>query len=131
MTGFIDCGKGLGLLMGFWEQCTLKWYRNTFTSCFWNRRPTLSPYCDSVRTAPLQLTCRQDQLAVAVCNLQKFPHALPQEYQVQSGEMQVCLYVCRTLGDLSLLPSHNTCFSNAFFKTLVILVFFYYCSLKG
>uniref|UniRef100_A0A672MKS7 Leishmanolysin-like peptidase n=1 Tax=Sinocyclocheilus grahami TaxID=75366 RepID=A0A672MKS7_SINGR len=44
-------------------------------------RPTLSPYCDSVRSAPLQLTCRQDQLAVAVCNLQKFPYALPAEYQ--------------------------------------------------
>uniref|UniRef100_A0A671T9R3 Leishmanolysin-like peptidase n=1 Tax=Sinocyclocheilus anshuiensis TaxID=1608454 RepID=A0A671T9R3_9TELE len=44
-------------------------------------RPTLSPYCDSVRSAPLQLTCRQDQLAVAVCNLQKFPHVLPAEYQ--------------------------------------------------
>ncbi|XP_016375681.1 leishmanolysin-like peptidase [Sinocyclocheilus rhinocerous] len=56
-------------------------------SCkFWidqhrHTRPTLSPYCDSVRSAPLQLTCRQDQLAVAVCNLQKFPHALPVEYQ--------------------------------------------------
>uniref|UniRef100_A0A8C2KRS5 Leishmanolysin-like peptidase n=1 Tax=Cyprinus carpio TaxID=7962 RepID=A0A8C2KRS5_CYPCA len=44
-------------------------------------RPTLSPYCDSVRSAPLQLTCRQDQLAVAVCNLQKFPQSLPAEYQ--------------------------------------------------
>lgn len=56
-------------------------------SCkFWidqhrHKRPTLSPYCDSVRSAPLQLTCRQDQLAVAVCNLQKFYNALPAEYQ--------------------------------------------------
>lgn len=49
----------------------------------------LSPYCDSVRTAPLQLTCRQDQLAVAVCNLQKFSRALPPEYQVQSGEIDI------------------------------------------
>lgn len=40
------------------------------------------PYCDTVRASPLQLTCRQDQLAVAVCNLQKFPQELPPEYQV-------------------------------------------------
>lgn len=42
----------------------------------------LSPYCDTLRSNPLQLTCRQDQRAVAVCNLQKFPKPLPQEYQV-------------------------------------------------
>ncbi|XP_035265094.1 leishmanolysin-like peptidase isoform X1 [Anguilla rostrata] len=45
-----------------------------------NRR-VLSPYCDTVRTTPLQLTCRQDQLAVAVCNLQKYPQELPLEFQ--------------------------------------------------
>lgn len=47
------------------------------------RRPTLTPYCDSVRGMPLQLSCRQDQLAVAVCNLQKYPQHLPREYQVK------------------------------------------------
>uniref|UniRef100_A0A8C5JU74 Leishmanolysin-like peptidase n=1 Tax=Junco hyemalis TaxID=40217 RepID=A0A8C5JU74_JUNHY len=41
----------------------------------------ISPYCDTLRSNPLQLTCRQDQRAVAVCNLQKFPKQLPQEYQ--------------------------------------------------
>ncbi|XP_057359597.1 leishmanolysin-like peptidase isoform X4 [Manis pentadactyla] len=44
-------------------------------------RRMLSPYCDTLRSNPLQLTCRQDQRAVAVCNLQKFPKPLPQEYQ--------------------------------------------------
>ncbi|XP_036889572.1 leishmanolysin-like peptidase isoform X2 [Sturnira hondurensis] len=44
-------------------------------------RQSLSPYCDTLRSNPLQLTCRQDQRAVAVCNLQKFPKPLPQEYQ--------------------------------------------------
>ncbi|XP_058282630.1 leishmanolysin-like peptidase isoform X1 [Hylobates moloch] len=56
-------------------------------SCkFWidqqrQKRQVLSPYCDTLRSNPLQLTCRQDQRAVAVCNLQKFPKPLPQEYQ--------------------------------------------------
>ncbi|XP_057594752.1 leishmanolysin-like peptidase isoform X2 [Hippopotamus amphibius kiboko] len=56
-------------------------------SCkFWidqqrQKRQMLSPYCDTLRSNPLQLTCRQDQRAVAVCNLQKFPKPLPQEYQ--------------------------------------------------
>ncbi|XP_054103217.2 leishmanolysin-like peptidase isoform X3 [Callithrix jacchus] len=56
-------------------------------SCkFWidqqrHKRQMLSPYCDTLRSNPLQLTCRQDQRAVAVCNLQKFPKPLPQEYQ--------------------------------------------------
>ncbi|XP_062065235.1 leishmanolysin-like peptidase [Lepus europaeus] len=56
-------------------------------SCkFWidrqrQERQTLSPYCDTLRSNPLQLTCRQDLRAVAVCNLQKFPKPLPQEYQ--------------------------------------------------
>ncbi|XP_033069152.1 leishmanolysin-like peptidase isoform X2 [Trachypithecus francoisi] len=56
-------------------------------SCkFWidqqrQKRQMLSPYCDTLRSNPLQLTCRQDQRAVAVCNLQKFPNPLPQEYQ--------------------------------------------------
>uniref|UniRef100_A0A8D2BEE7 Leishmanolysin-like peptidase n=1 Tax=Sciurus vulgaris TaxID=55149 RepID=A0A8D2BEE7_SCIVU len=44
-------------------------------------RQMLSPYCDTLRSNPLQLTCRQDQRAVAVCNLQKFPKPLPPEYQ--------------------------------------------------
>ncbi|XP_010146183.1 PREDICTED: leishmanolysin-like peptidase, partial [Eurypyga helias] len=56
-------------------------------SCkFWidqkrQKRQLISPYCDTLRSNPLQLTCRQDQRAVAVCNLQKFPKQLPQEYQ--------------------------------------------------
>ncbi|XP_035507137.1 leishmanolysin-like peptidase isoform X2 [Scophthalmus maximus] len=56
-------------------------------SCkFWmdrqrQRRQAVTPYCDTVRASPLQLTCRQDQLAVAVCNLQRYTHHLPQEYQ--------------------------------------------------
>ncbi|OCT63246.1 leishmanolysin-like peptidase [Xenopus laevis] len=41
----------------------------------------LSPFCDTVRSNPLQLTCRQDQKAVAICNLQRFSTPLPQEYQ--------------------------------------------------
>lgn len=44
-----------------------------------------SPYCDTLRSNPLQLTCRQDQRAVAVCNLQRFPNPLPPEYQVTRG----------------------------------------------
>ncbi|XP_061465001.1 leishmanolysin-like peptidase isoform X1 [Rhineura floridana] len=56
-------------------------------SCkFWidhrrRRKELVAPYCDTLRSNPLQLTCRQDQRAVAVCNLQKFPQQLPQEYQ--------------------------------------------------
>uniref|UniRef100_A0A7N5KQE7 Leishmanolysin-like peptidase n=1 Tax=Ailuropoda melanoleuca TaxID=9646 RepID=A0A7N5KQE7_AILME len=56
-------------------------------SCkFWidqqkQKRQVLSPFCDTLRSNPLQLTCRQDQRAVAVCNLQKFSKPLPQEYQ--------------------------------------------------
>uniref|UniRef100_A0A4W5MQY3 Leishmanolysin-like peptidase n=1 Tax=Hucho hucho TaxID=62062 RepID=A0A4W5MQY3_9TELE len=44
-------------------------------------RKVATPYCDTVRATPLQLTCRQDQLAVAVCNLQKYPQDLPLDYQ--------------------------------------------------
>ncbi|XP_023693573.1 leishmanolysin-like peptidase [Paramormyrops kingsleyae] len=56
-------------------------------SCkFWidqqrQKRQAPTPYCDRVRSTPLQLTCRQDQRAVAVCNLQKYEHQLPPEYQ--------------------------------------------------
>lgn len=46
------------------------------------RRHPVTPFCDTVRASPLQLTCREDQLAVAVCNLQKYPQQLPLEYQV-------------------------------------------------
>ncbi|NXW43639.1 LMLN peptidase, partial [Nyctiprogne leucopyga] len=70
----------------------LDWGRNkgcdfVMKSCkFWidqkrQKRQLISPYCDTLRSNPLQLTCRQDQRAVAVCNLQKFPKQLPQEYQ--------------------------------------------------
>uniref|UniRef100_A0A8C8EW46 Leishmanolysin-like peptidase n=1 Tax=Oncorhynchus tshawytscha TaxID=74940 RepID=A0A8C8EW46_ONCTS len=44
-------------------------------------RKVVTPYCDTVRATPLQLTCRQDQLAVAVCNLQKYPQDIPLDYQ--------------------------------------------------
>ncbi|XP_069472734.1 leishmanolysin-like peptidase isoform X2 [Ambystoma mexicanum] len=56
-------------------------------SCkFWmdkqrRRKQLVTPYCDTLRSNPLQLTCRQDQKAVAVCNLQRFSKHLPQEYQ--------------------------------------------------
>uniref|UniRef100_H3DPZ1 Leishmanolysin-like peptidase n=1 Tax=Tetraodon nigroviridis TaxID=99883 RepID=H3DPZ1_TETNG len=46
-----------------------------------SRHHAVAPYCDTVRASPLQLTCRQDQLAVAVCNLQKHPEQLPPEFQ--------------------------------------------------
>ncbi|XP_051841446.1 LOW QUALITY PROTEIN: leishmanolysin-like peptidase [Antechinus flavipes] len=71
---------------------TLDWGRDkgcdfVMKSCkFWidqqkQKRQVLAPYCDTLRSNPLQLTCRQDRRAVAVCNLQKFPKPLPQEYQ--------------------------------------------------
>ncbi|XP_044294379.1 leishmanolysin-like peptidase isoform X2 [Varanus komodoensis] len=56
-------------------------------SCkFWidhrrKKKELVAPYCDTLRSNPLQLTCRQDHRAVAVCNLQKFSQQLPQEYQ--------------------------------------------------
>ncbi|KAM4888743.1 leishmanolysin-like peptidase isoform 1-T1 [Thomomys bottae] len=56
-------------------------------SCkFWidqqkQKKEMLSPFCDTLRSNPLQLTCRHDQRAVAVCNLQKFPKPLPPDYQ--------------------------------------------------
>nr|XP_033801008.1 leishmanolysin-like peptidase isoform X2 [Geotrypetes seraphini] len=70
----------------------LDWGRNkgcdfAMKSCkFWiaqqkKRQEIVRPYCDNLRSNPLQLMCRQDQRAVAVCNLQKFPKRLPQEYQ--------------------------------------------------
>uniref|UniRef100_A0A8C6SCF9 Leishmanolysin-like peptidase n=1 Tax=Neogobius melanostomus TaxID=47308 RepID=A0A8C6SCF9_9GOBI len=70
----LDWGRGLG--------CDF-----VMKSCkFWmdaqrERRHSVTPFCDTVRASPLQLTCRQDQLAVAVCNLQKYPQPLPLEYQ--------------------------------------------------
>ena len=53
------------------------------------RRHSVTPFCDTVRASPLQLTCRQDQLAVAVCNLQRYPQELPLEYQVHTHSSQV------------------------------------------
>ncbi|XP_075687136.1 leishmanolysin-like peptidase, partial [Rhinoderma darwinii] len=56
-------------------------------SCkFWidqqsRKKQNVSPFCDTLRSNPLKLTCRQDQRAVAICNLQRFPKSLPQEYQ--------------------------------------------------
>ncbi|XP_015685752.1 leishmanolysin-like peptidase, partial [Protobothrops mucrosquamatus] len=68
-------------------------------SCkFWinqqrRKKEPVAPYCDTLRSNPLQLTCRQDQRAVAVCNLQKFSQQLPQEYQVcyMTHETKACL----------------------------------------
>ncbi|XP_030065551.1 leishmanolysin-like peptidase isoform X2 [Microcaecilia unicolor] len=70
----------------------LDWGRNkgcdfATKSCkFWiaqqrKRQEIVRPYCDTLRSNPLQLMCREDQRAVAVCNLQKFPNRLPHEYQ--------------------------------------------------
>ncbi|KAM8934064.1 leishmanolysin-like peptidase [Pelodytes ibericus] len=56
-------------------------------SCkFWihhqsGKKQSVSPFCDTLRTNPLKLACRQDKKAVAICNLQKFPKPLPREYQ--------------------------------------------------
>ncbi|XP_069838586.1 leishmanolysin-like peptidase isoform X2 [Dendropsophus ebraccatus] len=56
-------------------------------SCkFWidqqsRKKQNVSPFCNTLRGNPLKLTCRQDQKAVAICNLQRFPKSLPQEYQ--------------------------------------------------
>lgn len=61
---------------------TVKLPVNTLCRC---RRHAVTPFCDTVRASPLQLTCRQDQLAVAVCNLQKHAEELPPEYQVHKG----------------------------------------------
>ncbi|KAG9271613.1 leishmanolysin-like peptidase [Astyanax mexicanus] len=74
MAENLEWGKGLG--------CDF-----VMKSCkFWidqqrHARLSLTPYCESVRGTPLQLSCRQDQLAVAVCNLQKYSQPLPHEYQ--------------------------------------------------
>ncbi|KAM9305743.1 LOW QUALITY PROTEIN: leishmanolysin-like peptidase [Gastrophryne carolinensis] len=45
------------------------------------RNQSISPFCNTLRSNPLKLTCRQDQRAVAICNLQRFPQRLPLEYQ--------------------------------------------------
>lgn len=84
----IKCGGEWGVL----TDCLVKlWKAMKVLSCdfyyffvFFSflRRQLISPYCDTLRSNPLHLTCRQDQRAVAVCNLQKFPKQLPQEYQV-------------------------------------------------
>ncbi|XP_077392412.1 leishmanolysin-like peptidase isoform X3 [Festucalex cinctus] len=77
---------------------TLNWGRGlgcdfVMKSCkFWmdrqrQRKHAVMPYCDRVRASPLHLMCRQDQLAVAVCNLQKYPLELPLEYQGQHGSV--------------------------------------------
>ncbi|KAJ8283002.1 hypothetical protein COCON_G00055210 [Conger conger] len=70
----LDWGRGMGC--DFVMKSCKHWMDQQRRS-----RRVLSPYCDMVRTTPLQLTCRQDQLAVAVCNLQKYPQQLPLEFQ--------------------------------------------------
>uniref|UniRef100_A0A3P8ZXL0 Leishmanolysin-like peptidase n=1 Tax=Esox lucius TaxID=8010 RepID=A0A3P8ZXL0_ESOLU len=74
MAERLDWGKGLGC--DFVMKSCKFWIEKQRQS-----RKVLTPYCDTVRTTPLQLTCRQDQLAVAVCNLQKYPQDLPLDYQ--------------------------------------------------
>uniref|UniRef100_A0A3B3ZIF2 Leishmanolysin-like peptidase n=1 Tax=Periophthalmus magnuspinnatus TaxID=409849 RepID=A0A3B3ZIF2_9GOBI len=69
----LDWGRGLGC--DFVMKSCKFWMDNQ------RERHSVTPFCDTVRASPLQLTCRQDQLAVAVCNLQKYPQELPQEYQ--------------------------------------------------
>ncbi|XP_068602104.1 leishmanolysin-like peptidase [Brachionichthys hirsutus] len=70
----LDWGRGLG--------CDF-----VMKSCkFWmdrrrQSRRSVGPFCDRVRASPLQLSCRQDQLAVAVCNLQRYAQELPPDYQ--------------------------------------------------
>ncbi|XP_020783507.2 leishmanolysin-like peptidase [Boleophthalmus pectinirostris] len=70
----LDWGRGLGC--DFVMKSCKFWMDNQR-----ERRHSVTPFCDTVRASPLQLTCRQDQLAVAVCNLQKYPQELPPEYQ--------------------------------------------------
>ncbi|XP_006636416.3 leishmanolysin-like peptidase [Lepisosteus oculatus] len=78
MAERLDWGSGMG--------CDF-----VMKSCkFWmeqrrQQKQTVAPYCDELRSMPLQLTCRQDQLALAVCNLQKYPTNLPREYQYFDG----------------------------------------------
>ncbi|XP_056649563.1 leishmanolysin-like peptidase isoform X2 [Monodelphis domestica] len=86
---------------------TLDWGRGkgcdfVMKSCkFWidqqrQKRQVLTPYCDTLRSNPLQLTCRQDRRAVAVCNLQKFSKPLPQEYQVSCSPQGLKVWVQNT-----------------------------------
>ncbi|XP_075037350.1 leishmanolysin-like peptidase [Mixophyes fleayi] len=65
-------GKGCDFVM---KSC--KFWINQQT----RKKQSVSPFCNTLRTNPLKLTCRQDQRAVAICNLQKFPKSLPPEYQ--------------------------------------------------
>ncbi|KAI6065149.1 Leishmanolysin-like peptidase [Aix galericulata] len=76
---------GMGTELNHWEKRLLEVGANLRNGGGFGHvslgRQLISPYCDTLRSNPLQLTCRQDQRAVAVCNLQKFPKELPQEYQ--------------------------------------------------
>ncbi|XP_060028213.1 leishmanolysin-like peptidase isoform X1 [Erinaceus europaeus] len=74
MAEKLDWGRGMGC--DFVQKSCKFWIDHQR-----RKRQMPSPYCDTLRSNPLQLTCRQDQRAVAVCNLQKFPKPLPQEYQ--------------------------------------------------
>ncbi|CAJ0924272.1 unnamed protein product [Ranitomeya imitator] len=62
---------GIGTELNHWEKRLLE--------------ENVSPFCDTLRSNPLKLSCRQDQRAVAICNLQRFPSSLPPEYQVSAG----------------------------------------------
>uniref|UniRef100_A0A8C2P208 Leishmanolysin-like peptidase n=1 Tax=Capra hircus TaxID=9925 RepID=A0A8C2P208_CAPHI len=67
---------GMGTELNHWEKRLLE--NEAMTGSHTQNR-VLSRI--TLASNPLQLTCRQDQRAVAVCNLQKFPKPLPQEYQ--------------------------------------------------
>ncbi|XP_068185627.1 leishmanolysin-like peptidase isoform X2 [Antennarius striatus] len=70
----LDWGRGLGCDFAM-KSCKFWMERQK------HRRQSVSPYCDTVRASPLQLSCRHDQLAVAVCNLQRYTQELPADYQ--------------------------------------------------
>ncbi|CAL1581683.1 unnamed protein product [Knipowitschia caucasica] len=70
----LDWGRGLGC--DFVMKSCKFWMDNQS-----HRTLSVGPFCSTVRASPLQLTCRQDQLAVAVCNLQKHLQELPPQYQ--------------------------------------------------
>ncbi|RXM32877.1 Leishmanolysin-like peptidase [Acipenser ruthenus] len=78
MAERLDWGRGMG--------CDF-----VMKSCkFWmdkqrHTKQKAAPFCDALRSNPLQLTCRQDHMAVAVCNLQKYMKNIPAEYQYFDG----------------------------------------------
>ncbi|MGH0148516.1 UNVERIFIED_CONTAM: hypothetical protein FKN15_013166 [Acipenser sinensis] len=115
MAERLDWGRGMGCdfvmkSCKFWmDKQRHTWYRANYSmaerldwgrgmgcdfvmkSCkFWmdkqrHTKQKAAPFCDALRSNPLQLTCRQDNMAVAVCNLQKYMKNIPAEYQYFDG----------------------------------------------